>query len=63
MASKKYRDKLKLQRFNNQQSTTYKSRQSFGKAVKRTFQSLPKDPSKRVDVIHHIAQVLNVIPA
>ncbi|CAF4451713.1 unnamed protein product, partial [Rotaria magnacalcarata] len=32
-------------------------------AVKRTFQSLPKDPSKRVDVIHHIAQVLNVIPA
>ncbi|CAM4834494.1 unnamed protein product [Rotaria magnacalcarata] len=63
MASKKYRDKLKLQRFNNQQSTTYKSRQAFGKAVKRTFQSLPKDPSKRVDVIHHIAQVLNVIPA
>ncbi|CAF1567393.1 unnamed protein product [Rotaria magnacalcarata] len=63
MASKKYRDKLKLQRFNNQQSTTYKSRQSFGKAVKRTFRSLPKDPSKRVDVIHHIAQVLNVIPA
>ncbi|CAF2147519.1 unnamed protein product [Rotaria magnacalcarata] len=39
------------QRFNNQQSTTYKSRQS-----------LPKDPSKRVDVTQHIAQVLNVIP-
>ncbi|CAF1150260.1 unnamed protein product [Rotaria magnacalcarata] len=40
-----------IERFNNQQSTTYKSRQS-----------LPKDPSKRVDVTQHIAQVLNVIP-
>jgi hypothetical protein len=61
-ATQKYRDRLKLERLNNKQSSSYKCRQSFGKAIKRVTQSLPKDPSKRVDVIHHIAQVLNVIP-
>jgi hypothetical protein len=34
-AAKKYRDGLKLKRLNNGQSSTYKSRQSFGKAIKR----------------------------
>jgi len=61
-ASKRYRDKLKLGRLNNTQSSSYKSRQSFGKAVKRVILSLPKDLSKRAVVIHHVAQVLDVIP-
>jgi hypothetical protein len=61
-ASQKYRDKLKLERLNNKQSSSYKCHQLFGRAVKRVIQSLPKDPSKRVTVIHHIEQVLDVIP-
>ena len=60
--SKEYRDKLKLERLNNTQSSSYKCRQSLNKAVKRVIQSLPKDPSKGVTVIHHIAQVPDVIP-
>ncbi|CAF4750114.1 unnamed protein product, partial [Rotaria sp. Silwood2] len=31
------------ERINNKQSSSYKSRQSFGKAVKRVLQSLPKE--------------------
>ncbi|CAF4781739.1 unnamed protein product, partial [Rotaria sp. Silwood2] len=33
----------KVERINNKQSSSYKSRQSFGKAVKRVLQSLPKE--------------------
>ncbi|CAF0766506.1 unnamed protein product [Rotaria sordida] len=61
-ASKKYRDRKKLERINNKQSSSYKSRQSFGKAVKRVLQSLPKDINRCVSVIHHIAQEFNIIP-
>jgi len=61
-ASKKYRDKKKLERLNGKQSSSYKNRQSFGKAVKRVIQSLPKDTNKRVTVVQHIAQELNIIP-
>ncbi|CAF0830692.1 unnamed protein product [Adineta steineri] len=60
-ASKKYRERKKLERMNNKQSS-YKSRQSFGKAVKRVTESLPKDTNKCISVIRHIAQELNIIP-
>ncbi|CAF4913106.1 unnamed protein product [Rotaria sp. Silwood2] len=33
----------KVERINNKQSSSYKSRQSFVKAVKRVLQSLPKE--------------------
>jgi hypothetical protein len=61
-ASKNYRDKLKGKRLNNNQSSTYKSRQTLGKAVQRTLKSLPKNPHRRHHVVHHIAQLLDVIP-
>ncbi|CAF1234959.1 unnamed protein product [Rotaria sp. Silwood1] len=61
-ASKKYRDRKILERINNKQSSSCKSRQSFGKAVKRVLQSLPKDINKCVSVVHHIAQEFNIIP-
>ncbi|CAF4787587.1 unnamed protein product, partial [Rotaria sp. Silwood2] len=52
----------KLERINNKQLSSYKSRQSFGKAVKRVLQSLPKDINKCVSVVNHIAQEFNIIP-
>ncbi|CAF4536656.1 unnamed protein product [Rotaria sp. Silwood2] len=61
-ASKKYLDRKKLECINNKQSSSYKSRQSFGKAVKRVLQSLPKDINKYVSVVNHIAQEFNIIP-
>ncbi|CAF4135314.1 unnamed protein product [Adineta steineri] len=61
-ASKKYREKLKSKHLNNHQPSTYKCRQTLGKAVQRTLQSLPKDANKRHHVVHHIAQLLDVIP-
>ncbi|CAF2625344.1 unnamed protein product [Rotaria sp. Silwood2] len=61
-ASKKYRDGLKLKRLNDNQSSTYKSRQSLGKAIKRAQKSLPKEPNKRITVVRHIAQTLDIIP-
>ncbi|CAF4752138.1 unnamed protein product, partial [Rotaria sp. Silwood2] len=60
--SKKYCDRKKLERINNKQSSSYISRQSFGKAVKRVLQSLPKDIHKCVSVVHHIVQEFNIIP-
>lgn len=62
MASKKYRDKLKLKRLNDNGLSTYKNRQSFGKAIKRVQKSLPKEPNKCISVVRHIAQTLNIIP-
>ncbi|CAF1282794.1 unnamed protein product, partial [Rotaria sordida] len=61
-ASKKYRDGLKLKRLNDNRSSTYKNRQSFGKAIKRVQKSLPKEPNKRISVVRHIAQTLDIIP-
>ncbi|CAF4758376.1 unnamed protein product, partial [Rotaria sp. Silwood2] len=61
-ASKNYRDRKKVERINNKQSSSYKSHQSFGKTVKRVLQSLPKDIHKCVSVVHHIAQEFNIIP-
>ncbi|CAF4860927.1 unnamed protein product, partial [Rotaria sp. Silwood2] len=49
-------------RSNGKQFSSYKNRQSFGKAVKHVIQSLPQDTDKRVTVVRHIAQELNVIP-
>lgn len=42
--------------------SSYKNRQSFGKAIKRVTHSLPQDADKRVIVVRHIAQELNIIP-
>ena len=61
-ASKKYRDKRKLERLNGKKFSSYKNRQSFGKAVKRVTHSLPQDSNKRVTMVRHIAQELNIIP-
>ena len=61
-ASKNYRERLKLKRSNKHESLTYKNRQALGKAVQRTLQSLPKDPNKRNHVIHHIAQLFDIMP-
>ena len=61
-ASRKYRDKRKLERLNGKQFSSYKNRQSFGKAVKRVTHSLLQDSNKRITVVRHIAQELNVIP-
>ncbi|CAF5167503.1 unnamed protein product [Rotaria sp. Silwood1] len=52
----------RLQYSNGKQFSSYKNRQSFGKAVKRVIQSLPQDTHTRVTVVRHIAQELNVIP-
>ncbi|CAF2654996.1 unnamed protein product [Rotaria sp. Silwood2] len=60
-ASKKYRAKKNLEGTNNKQSS-YKCPQTLGKAVKRVVESLPKDTNKRVTVIRHIAQELDIIP-
>ncbi|CAF4347501.1 unnamed protein product, partial [Rotaria sordida] len=60
-ASKKYRDGLKLKRLNDNRSSTYKNRQLFGKAIKRVQKSLPKEPNKRISVVRHIAQTLDII--
>lgn len=63
LASKEYRQKRKLERLSYKQSeSSYKSRQSLGKAVKRVIQSLPKDSNKRVTVLNHIASDFNLIP-
>ncbi|CAF5016354.1 unnamed protein product, partial [Rotaria magnacalcarata] len=48
-ASKKYRDKKKLNNLNAHQSS-YKCRQTLGKALKRAVHSLPKDTNKRMMV-------------
>ena len=61
-ASKKYREKRKSKRFNNHPSSTYTSRQTLGKAVQRTLRALPKDPQKRNHVVHHIAQLFDIVP-
>ena len=61
-ASKKYRDGLKLKRLNDNQLSTYKSRQSLSKAIKRVEKSLPKEPNKRISVVRHIARTLDIIP-
>ncbi|CAF4982444.1 unnamed protein product, partial [Rotaria sp. Silwood1] len=47
---------------NGKQFSSYRNRQSFGKAVKRVIQSLPQDTDKHVTLVRHIAQELNVIP-
>ncbi|CAF1395394.1 unnamed protein product, partial [Rotaria sp. Silwood1] len=60
-ASKKYRDGLKLKRLNDNRSSTYKNRQSFGQAIKRVQKSLPKEPNRRISVVRHIAQTLDII--
>ncbi|CAF1526267.1 unnamed protein product [Rotaria sordida] len=52
----------RLQRSNGKQFSSYKNRQSFGKAVKRVIQSLLQDTDKHVTLVRHIAQELNVIP-
>ncbi|CAF1452033.1 unnamed protein product [Rotaria sordida] len=59
-ASKKYRDKKKFKNLNGHQSS-YKCRQSLGKALKRAVHSLPKDTNKRMMVVQHLAQNLNII--
>ncbi|CAF4281006.1 unnamed protein product, partial [Rotaria magnacalcarata] len=59
-ASKKYRGKKKLNNFNANQSS-YKCRQTLGKALKRAVHSLPKDTNKRMMVVQHLAQNLNII--
>ena len=51
-----------MKRSNKHESLTYKNRQALGKAVQRTIRSLPKDPNKRNHVIHHIAQLFDVMP-
>jgi len=61
-AAKKYRDGLKLKRLNDKESSTYKSRQSFGKAVKRVEHALPKDTNKRVVIVRHLAESLDIVP-
>lgn len=61
-ASKKYREKLKSKRLNNHPSSTYTSRQTLGKAVQRTLRTLPKDSQKRNHVVHHIAQLFDIVP-
>ncbi|CAF1573778.1 unnamed protein product [Adineta ricciae] len=61
-ASKRYREKLKSKGLTNSRSSTYQSRQTLGKAVQRTLKALPKDPNKRHHVVHHIAQLFDVIP-
>ncbi|CAF5025662.1 unnamed protein product, partial [Rotaria sp. Silwood1] len=57
-----HRDGLKLKRLNDNQSSTHKSRQSLGKAIKRVQKSLSKEPNKRIAVVRHIAQTLDIIP-
>ena len=61
-AAKKYRDGLKLKRLNDKESSTYKTRQSFGKAVKRVEHALPKDTNKRVVIVRHLAESLDIVP-
>ena len=61
-ASKKYREKLKSKCLNNHPSSTYTSRQTLGKAVQRTLRALPKDAQKRNHVVHHIAQLFDIVP-
>ncbi|CAF4362033.1 unnamed protein product, partial [Rotaria sordida] len=39
----------------------YKNRQLFGKAIKRVQKSLPKEPNKRISVVRHITQTLDII--
>ncbi|CAF1683630.1 unnamed protein product [Adineta ricciae] len=62
MHQKKYREKLKAKSSNNPHSSTYKTRQSSGKALQRTLRSLPKDPQKPHDVVQHSAPQYNAIP-
>ncbi|CAF4475344.1 unnamed protein product, partial [Rotaria sp. Silwood2] len=57
---KKYRDKKKFKNLNGHQSS-YKCCQSLGKALKRAVNSLPKDTNKRIMVVQHLAQNLNII--
>ena len=61
-ASKRCREKKKLKHLANAQPSTYTTRQTLGKAVQRTLRALPKDPQKRDHVVHHVAQLLNLIP-
>ncbi|CAF4272086.1 unnamed protein product, partial [Rotaria sordida] len=61
-ASKQCHDKRKLERSNGKQFSSYKNRQSFGKAVKRVIQQSSQDTDKHVTLVRHIAQELNVIP-
>ncbi|CAF5085251.1 unnamed protein product, partial [Rotaria sp. Silwood1] len=35
---------------------------SLGKAIKRVQKSLSKEPNKRIAVVRHIAQTLDIIP-
>ena len=60
--AQKKRDKRKLERLNGKQFSSYKNRQSFGKVVKRVTHSLPQDSNKRITVVRHIVQELNIIP-
>ena len=60
-SSKRYREKLKSKLLTDKDISTYKCRQTFGKAVQRVLRSLPKDSRKRNHVVLHVAQVANVI--
>lgn len=60
-ASKNYREKLKLKRLGNKQPSTYTNRQTVGKAVQRVLRVLPKDPNKRHHIVHHVAELLDVV--
>ncbi|CAF4522087.1 unnamed protein product, partial [Didymodactylos carnosus] len=62
MRQKKFRENKKNSVVDKPSPSSFKSHQSFGKALKKVTSSLPKCDLKKKVVIQHVAQSLGLIP-
>ncbi|CAF1545908.1 unnamed protein product, partial [Didymodactylos carnosus] len=62
ISSRIYRDNKRKRLINNNNSASFKSRQSFGKALKKVTSSLPKCDKKKKVIVQHLAQTFGLIP-
>lgn len=62
LRQQKYRDKKKQALNNTPTTNCFKSRQSFGKVLKKVNSSLPQCENKKTAIIEHLAQSVGLIP-
>ena len=62
LRQKKFRENKKTQVISKSTSNSFKSRQSFGKALKKGKNSLPKCDMKKKVIVKHLAESYNLIP-